>query len=104
MKSSIQVAQNSEYAGEDWWKWQIWIEGSPAELDQIKKVVYVLHKTFKNPVQEKTNREQNFRLKSSGWGTFTIYIRIHFHDKNRQTLHLEHELELEYPNGDQCVV
>ncbi|WP_296703488.1 pYEATS domain-containing protein [Algoriphagus sp.] len=87
--------QSATYKGKDSWDWSIWIESSDSGLEQIDYVIYNLHSSYKNPVKKINSRTNNFRLDSSGWGTFTIYIRLHFLDKS--ILDLEHELELYYP-------
>ena len=42
-------------------------------------------------------RENKFKLETSGWGNFIIYVRINFKDET--VLQLEHKLELYYPSG-----
>jgi len=94
---SLTIAQDFNYKDDDWWKWSVWIEGSEQELDDIKSVEYTLHPSFPNPVRSITDRSSKFRLKTAGWGTFTIYAKA-AHRNGEQTL-LEHELELLYPDG-----
>jgi transcription initiation factor IIF auxiliary subunit len=91
------IAQEFKYEGDDWWSWWIWIEGDDKDLDRIRYVVYTLHPTFFNPVRKKRNRKTKFRLKTEGWGVFTIYARIFLRDKTE--IPLEHYLHLEYPDG-----
>lgn len=95
---NYKVAQSAHYEGEDWWKWSLWIEASDRDLDMIHNVIYNLHFTFNNPVRIIKTRMNKFRLDSSGWGTFTIYVRINFKDET--VLDLEHELELFYDDGE----
>jgi transcription initiation factor IIF auxiliary subunit len=66
-------------------------------LDEITSVEYTLHPSFANPVRSVTDRSSKFRLKTAGWGTFTVYPKA-IHQDGSQTL-LEHELELLYPDG-----
>jgi len=91
------IAQGANYQGEDWWKWWIWIEGEPDRLSQIDFVVYTLHFSFNDPVRKMTNRNAKFRLDAEGWGIFTVFARLHLKDGTE--IPLEHELELEYPDG-----
>jgi transcription initiation factor IIF auxiliary subunit len=93
---SLKIAQDSEFQGNNWWKWSIWIDGPAEELESIDSVTYILHPTFANPVRTVTNREENFKLKSSGWGIFTIRAKVLKTDGN--TIMLEHELELSRPD------
>ncbi len=94
---NYKVAQSAHYEGDDWWKWSVWIDANEKDLMKIENVIYNLHFTFNDPVKIVKTRENKFRLDSSGWGTFVIYVRINFKDKT--VLDLEHELELYYPDG-----
>ena len=92
------IEQSSEYRGDDYWDWSLWIESGESGLDKIENVIYNLHYTFPNPVRTIKTRENKFKLETSGWGIFTIYARISFKDET--VLDLEHELELYYPSGE----
>ena len=89
------IKQDYEYAGEDFWNWSVWIESSDSGLDKIDNVIYNLHYTFPNPVVTIKTRDNQFKLKAGGWGTFVIYAHINFKDDT--ILEIEHELELGYP-------
>jgi transcription initiation factor IIF auxiliary subunit len=91
------IKQGFKYEGDDWWSWWLWIEGDPNKLDQVEKVTYTLHSTFKNPVREIRDRRSKFKLETEGWGVFVIYVRITL--KNNQDISLQHKLYLEYPDG-----
>ena len=86
----MRIEQTSEQVGETRWKWAIWLEGSDAELDAVQKVVYHLHPTFANPVVERSQRAANFRLDSSGWGTFVVKLEVH--KKDGATEYMRHRL------------
>ncbi len=94
---SYKVVQSSKYEGDDWWEWSLWIEAFEKELNKIDNVIYNLHFTFKDPVRVIKTRSNKFKLDSSGWGIFTIYVRINFKDET--VIDLEHDLQLEYPDG-----
>jgi transcription initiation factor IIF auxiliary subunit len=94
---TVRIEQGFQYQGDDWWKWWIWLEGSPQELDRIDHVVYRLHPTFPNPVRTVRDRASKFRLDAIGWGVFTIRAQVV--DKDGTTTRLEHDLVLEYPDG-----
>ncbi len=96
-EGNYKVVQSSKYEGDDWWNWSLWIDAEEAELNKIDNVIYNLHFTFKDPVRVVKTRKNKFKLDSSGWGIFTIYVRINFKDET--VIDLEHELELEYPDG-----
>jgi transcription initiation factor IIF auxiliary subunit len=89
---NIEIKQNSSYIDDRRWNWSVWLTGPSAELDQIDHVTYTLHPTFPNPVREIHTRRGGFRLKSSGWGEFTIYIDIA--RKDGEILQLNHDLKL----------
>jgi transcription initiation factor IIF auxiliary subunit len=89
------IAQAAKYEGDDWWEWSVWIEAEESELDAIEFVQYTLHHTFPQPVRRISDRTTHFRLKSSGWGGFTIYAKAVQKDRSETTL--QHELKLYYP-------
>lgn len=97
-KDRYTIKQDSKYIGEDYWDWWVWIDSTDKGLDKIDNVVYNLHYTFRPPVQVINTRENKFKLQTSGWGTFIIYVRLNF--KDGSVLDLEHELELYYPSGE----
>jgi transcription initiation factor IIF auxiliary subunit len=94
---ALYIEQSSEYAGDDYWHWAVWLEGSNQELDDVQSVTYILHPTFRRPVRTVDSRETKFRLETAGWGIFTLYgnaLR-----KDGTTVKLEHHLVLQYPDG-----
>jgi transcription initiation factor IIF auxiliary subunit len=93
----LSIEQGAEYIGHDRWRWWVWLEGSPSELDDVERVMYILDPTFHNPVREVEDRGNKFRLETSGWGTFTIRAKA-FHRGGHETL-LKHDLKLVYPDG-----
>jgi transcription initiation factor IIF auxiliary subunit len=94
---ALSIQQDASYLGNDRWAWSLQLNGTPAELDDVDHVVYVLHPTFHNPVRVIRDRASNFRIKTSGWGTFTVYVNI-IHRDGREESH-EHNLVLVYPDG-----
>ncbi len=95
-KDSYYTQQSYSYIGDDYWDWSVWIESNdPKKLDEISSVIYHLHSTFSNPVRTIKVRKNKFRLDTSGWGVFTIYIVVNL--KDNSVLELNHNLILEYP-------
>jgi hypothetical protein len=92
---SLRIAQSDKYAGDGWWSWAIWLEGTPDELKQVESVTYFLHPTFPTPVREVRSRKTNFRLRAKGYGGFTLKARVELRDKKSRML--KHELKLELP-------
>ncbi len=96
-KNSYNAQQSFTYRGDDFWDWSVWIESDdPKKLDKIEFVTYHLHNTFYNPVRVIKDKASKFKLDSSGWGTFIIYIVISLKDKS--VIELKHDLILKYPN------
>ena|SRR5438552_11034468 len=91
------IKQDATYVGGDRWKWSVWLDGAAAELDSVAHVTYVLHPTFLNPVREVNDRSTNFRLETSGWGTFRIHAKAKY--KDGREVPLQHDLVLLYPDG-----
>jgi hypothetical protein len=79
-------------SGENW-AWSIWVDGPAESLDEIESVQYHLHHTFKDPVRVVKDRASNFKLRSSGWGEFTVYAEVT--KKSGEKLRLERWLVFE---------
>src|SRR5882724_4692641 len=94
---AVAITQRERYVGGDRWEWSVWLDGPAEELDSIDHVTYVLHSTFLNPVRTIRDRTTNFRLDTSGWGTFTLHAKATYRDGREEGL--RHELVLTYPNG-----
>ena len=93
---TIQIKQQTTPKGKDWWEWSVWLDGAKKELDAIDHVVYTLHPTFPNPVVSVANRKTGFRLDSSGWGEFMIYIQVK--NKDGSTNKRRHYLKFNDPD------
>src|SRR5438270_10001749 len=70
---------------QDWYEWCIFSDDTLEKLKNIESVEYTLHPTFPNPTRVNTNREQRFALFSSGWGGFSIPIRVFFKDGRQES-------------------
>jgi hypothetical protein len=92
---SYRIAQDFEYVGKDYWRWWAWIEADDAELDKVKEVVWLLHPSFKQPRRVATERSDNFRLNTAGWGIFLLRAEVVL--ANGEKRQLTHNLRLEYP-------
>lgn len=81
--------------------WSTFVRLADNKLDisrYIKKVVFVIHPTFKDPVIEVT--EAPFRLTRIGWGTFPVGISIHWQPwLEKGVTKFAHDLSFE-GNGD----
>ncbi len=94
---ALSIQQSAKYVGKNRWEWSVWIAGPADELDSIVRVMYILDPTFHNPVRTVFDRATNFRLDTSGWGTFTIHARAF--DRSGRETPLHHDLVLLYPDG-----
>lgn len=72
--------------GARWFRWKVFIDTSPEELNSIIEVKYTLHPTFPRPVWIRTNKESNFEFETSGWGEFTIQADIKFQDGHTEVV------------------
>jgi transcription initiation factor IIF auxiliary subunit len=75
------------------WNWTVFLKGSEEALSQVRCVEYTLHPTFPDPVREVCNRgkgPQAFALSATGWGSFTIGVRVFL--KNGQLQQFTHQL------------
>ncbi|MFT4938942.1 MAG: hypothetical protein ACI88A_001974 [Paraglaciecola sp.] len=63
-------------------------------LSKVEKVVYFLHKTFRNPVREVTNRDTNFELITAAWGEFSIRAEVYLQGKT-EPLRLSRYLDIQ---------
>jgi transcription initiation factor IIF auxiliary subunit len=93
---ALRIEQGFKYQGEDYWDWWLWIEGPQEELDQIDRVIYILHPTFPNPVREVKDHSTKFRMTTAGWGVFLVRATVKH--KNGKETSLTHYLQLEYPD------
>lgn len=82
------IATQSE-TREDFWDWTIYLNGPEDVLEQVKFVEYTLHPTFPDPVRivkERSTGPYAFPLSTSGWGTFTVKIKVYYKDGTQQKL------------------
>lgn len=93
----LSIEQSQEYLGNDRWRWSVWLSGPQEALDAVDHVLYILHPTFHQPVRRIGDRSTNFRLDTSGWGTFKLHAKVVYRDG--QEAPLEHDLVLLYPDG-----
>jgi hypothetical protein len=78
LKHRTEFWKESPLGGSDLYKIFVWVDAEPAALEAIEKVVYTLHPSFKNPVREILDRENNFQLLTNGWGEFEIQATAYF--------------------------
>ena len=94
---SLSLRQDSTYIRNGRWKWGVWLEGDSEELDQVDHVMYVLDRTFLDPVREVDTRATKFRLETSTWGAFTMHAKAVF--KDGREIHFQHDVVLASPEN-----
>jgi transcription initiation factor IIF auxiliary subunit len=81
---SVRFNNTAEPAGEvaarPYYAWELFVDEPPEVLDEIAEVEYILHPTFPNPVQVRTDPHDRFALRSRGWGEFQVRARVKFKD------------------------
>ena len=80
----------------DYYDWEVYVDEGDAVLDSIDYVVYVLHKTFPDPVRTMKNRDDRFALRSRGWGEFDLRITAYFKDGSYERLLYSLDLSKEW--------
>jgi len=89
--AAVTVSNTSNYLGAGRWDWTIFVDADPDTLRQVECVEYTLHPTFPDPVRKVCGQpETKFALSSSGWGTFTVKVKILY--KNGRVEDLQHQL------------
>jgi len=75
----------STVQGRNYYNWRVFVDEPVQVLSQIAEVQYMLHPTFPNPFQVRSNPNDQFALENIGWGQFTIQIMIRFKDYSVET-------------------
>ena len=93
---TYRIEQDFENAGKDYWHWRAWIEAGAQAMEQVSKVVWILHPSFKRTRVEVSQPANGFRLVTAGWGTFRLRAEVVL--KSGQVLALSRNLKFEYPD------
>ena len=85
--------------GREHYNIRIWLDGPAADLDQIEKVTYTLHPSFRRQNRTSSNREEHFAISIWTWGMFNIRICAELKDGGQEELqyYLSYELP---PDGE----
>eukprot|EP01132_Coremiostelium_polycephalum_P006055 gene6055-7542_t len=79
-------------------RWTAYIRGvNNEELPFIKKVVFHLHSSFKNP--NRGIEQPPYEIHETGWGEFDLGVTLYFVDNNEKPIELFHILRLHPPEG-----
>ena len=71
-------------AGRPYYKWRLFMDEPPEVRAQIKSVEYVLHPSFPEPTQVRTDSADSFAVDTAGWGSFTAAIRVYYKDGRKE--------------------
>ncbi len=81
--------------GNAYYRVTIFLDADTTELlDQVERVMYHLHPTFKNPDRESTDRDSRFELRTIAWGEFNMTADIYFKGK-KEPLTVERYINLQ---------
>lgn len=69
----------------DYYEWCVFVDEPAEVIGTIKSVEYTLHPTFPDPVRLVETKSNKFALFLSGWGEFSIRIRINYEDGSSAT-------------------
>lgn len=81
-------------------KWTVYVRPFNEKEDMskyVKRVTFKLHDSFAQPLRQID--EAPWEVNETGWGEFTIQIKLSFHDPNQRPITLNHQLRL-YPPED----
>jgi hypothetical protein len=84
----------ARYNDDKTWSWTAYINASTDQIGKINCVIYTLHPTFSQPVQqvcETTNPLYPFGITLTGWGTFDLQARLKL--KDGSSVELSHYLD-----------
>jgi YEATS family len=83
--------------GKTFYEWRVFIDEPDDVLNKIARVQYLLHPTFPEPLQVRTNPSDKFALQASGWGQFLIQITITYKDQSTMTTSYQLDFSKAWP-------
>jgi len=81
------ISKKSKEKG--FWHWTIFIRAPETLLAQVEQVEYKLHSTFDDPIKivnQRGNGRYAFPYNATGWGEFTVQVKIYYKNGTYQTL------------------
>lgn len=81
---NIGANNTAKYISDGRYDWTVYILADKDTLNKISSVQYTLHPTFDPPVRtvKKLGGQYPFSISASGWGEFTIGVKVIFKDKS----------------------
>lgn len=94
------VGKRGDY---EWFDWKIFVDVPKEVLKKIKYVEYELHKTFPDPVRRMKNPRNRFAIETSGWGEFSIPIKVFFKDGKESEFKYHLDLSKKWPKKEKKI-
>jgi len=82
---------------ERWYRSLVFVDEDDGTLDKIDSITYVLHSTFPDPVRVVNDRSSKFALEMTGWGSFSMKIRIRYKNGTEEYTRYFLDLSKEWP-------
>jgi len=69
---------------QDFFRWQIFVDASNDELENIDSVDYELHPSITNPYRPVADKTSKFALKFNSWGSFGVRMTVILKDGTKK--------------------
>lgn len=80
------------------YQWRVFLDEPLAVRETIAHVQYLLHPTFPEPLQIRTDPHTNFAVEASGWGSFHMLITVRYKDGNEEKISYYLDLSKKWPD------
>src|ERR1017187_4973310 len=77
-RGELVVMFDSDFRDQDWWTFEIFLQGPGSGLDEVVEVTYVLPPSFAPPVRRVGDRESQFRLEGSTSSPFHFWVTVRY--------------------------
>lgn len=73
---------SASQGGNQYYRLRIYLDGdTEQDLSNVAKVIYHLHPTFQEPIQERSDAAKNFQVMTRVWGEFNVWAEVYIKDK-----------------------
>jgi hypothetical protein len=83
--------------GKTFYEWRVFVDEPDDVLERIAEVQYLLHPSFPDPLQVRTNPNRKFAVEASGWGQFPIEITVRYKNQSTATMSYSLDFSKEWP-------
>src|SRR6478672_8515134 len=84
--------------GREHYNLRVWLEADRKQLDDIDRVEYTLHRSFKDPIRISNNRGDNFSIFIWSYGMFAISAKLYYLDG--MTSNIRYFMTFDLPEDD----